>query len=282
LLGPGSGTYEPPVILRVHSWCAAFVDWCVLQLLTGSPQATCLTFSHRPTTASAFELLNWGKASGCTVFEGNGTMPERGDIAVFAFSHTGIVTHSEKGQFSSVEGNTAPAGGSTSNQGYMVEKRWRKQHLLKGLIRLPEPASSTGASRFDWSNKGFARAPQLQVAPRQGTSVYRCFDGTHSTEWGSGYFSLHKPESVFDAELRFNIVEWGNLVRFVSTFRIRGGFHYYVGPVAHGEHDLRRAASQVYVEPPLAIKLELLHSRELLKQDAVVLPRKDPGARRSS
>jgi len=33
LLGPAASRPEFSVILRMHSWCAAFVDWCVLQLL---------------------------------------------------------------------------------------------------------------------------------------------------------------------------------------------------------------------------------------------------------
>jgi hypothetical protein len=130
--------------------------------------------------------------------------------------------------------------------------------------------------------KGFAGPAQLRVAPDAGVKVYRCFDGTHSTEWGTGYFALEKATSVVDAELRFNIVDWGNLVRFVSTFRIKSGFHYYSGAVEHGAKDLRRPATQIYIEEPLKIKLDLLDSRELLKHDAFVIDYRDPGARRSS
>jgi len=91
---------------------------------------------HAPTkTALAFGLLQWGKSSDCTVFEGSQHAPERGDIAVFTFSHTGIVTQPGNGHFLSVEGNTTP--GTGGNQGYLVEKRWRASGLLKGLIRLP-------------------------------------------------------------------------------------------------------------------------------------------------
>ena len=36
LLNPEQAAIEPPVIFRIHSWCAAFVDWCVLQLLMKS------------------------------------------------------------------------------------------------------------------------------------------------------------------------------------------------------------------------------------------------------
>jgi hypothetical protein len=135
LLNPEATASEPPVILRMHSWCAAFVDWCVLQLLLKS-YVTALTLSRRPKTALAFGLLVWGKNNGCEVFNGHQVAPQRGDIAVFTFSHTGIVTQTGSGGFNSVEGNTTSGG--PGNQGYIVEKRWRAQSLLKGFVRLPD------------------------------------------------------------------------------------------------------------------------------------------------
>ena len=143
LLDPEPAEAEPPVILRMHSWCAAFVDWCVLQLLLTS-SVTSLTLSRRPKTASAFGLLTWGKHSGCEVFS-NQAAPRRGDIAVFAFSHrgttkksghTGIVSQIGTGGFHSVEGNTTSSG--SGNQGYIVERRWRQQSQVKGFVRLPD------------------------------------------------------------------------------------------------------------------------------------------------
>ena len=127
---------ELPAILRIHSWCAAFVDWCVMELLTKSPHLTSLPLIHRPRTASAFGLLHWGTTgTGCMVVHGHHATPVRGDIVVFNFSHTGIVVESGKGHFHSVEGNTTP--GTGGNQGYIVDRRLRSQHLLRGFIRLP-------------------------------------------------------------------------------------------------------------------------------------------------
>ncbi|MDB4914763.1 MAG: peptidoglycan binding domain protein [Gemmatimonadetes bacterium] len=129
---------SPPdfqAIMRIHSWCAAFVDWCVMRLLMESPHATSLPLGMRPKTASAFGLLKWGKNSNCTVFDGNHSAPVRGDIAVFNFSHTGIVVQSGVGHFYSVEGNTTP--GTGGNQGYLVARRMRAQVLLRGIVRLP-------------------------------------------------------------------------------------------------------------------------------------------------
>jgi hypothetical protein len=76
---------------------------------------------------------------------------------------------------------------------------------------------------FEWSSKGFASKPERRISPRGGLLIYRAW-GSSSTEWGSGYFSLEKPASVLDAELRFNIADWGNGVHFVSTFRLKEGF----------------------------------------------------------
>ncbi len=127
---------ESPVILRIHSWCAAFVDWCVMQLLMNAPDATSLAIAHRPRTASAFGLMHWGKSSKCcTVVDGSNNAPMRGDIVVFNFSHTGIVVKSGTKHFYSVEGNTTPGKGG--NQGYIVEQRLRAQSTLKGFVRLP-------------------------------------------------------------------------------------------------------------------------------------------------
>jgi hypothetical protein len=130
---------ELPVIFRIHNWCAAFVDWCVMQLLMNSPQTTSLTFAHRPKTALAWGLLEWGKYkhNHCEVFQGTHHMPDRGDIVVFNFHHTGICVEPGCGKhaFHSVEGNTTSLGGG--NQGYKVAKRLRYLHQLRGFVRLP-------------------------------------------------------------------------------------------------------------------------------------------------
>lgn len=125
---------------------------------------------------------------------------------------------------------------------------------------------------LDWKQKGFASPPKRGVSPAGGLQLYRAW-GARSTELGTGYFSLEKPESVLDAELRFNIADWGNGVHFVSTFQLRTGCVYFAGPVAHGKHDLSRPGTQVFVPGPLAGKLVLVASRELLRHDAFVVQR---------
>jgi len=121
----------------------------------------------------------------------------------------------------------------------------------------------------DWHLKGFVRRPEFKVAGKSGILMYRCW-GANNTEWGSGYFASTKPSSVLDAELRYNIVDWGNGIVRVSTFRLNPGFPYFTGPVAHGAYDLSVSATQIYVEEPLKTKIDLLQS-ENLKQDFSVI-----------
>jgi hypothetical protein len=102
--------------------------------------------------------------------------------------------------------------------------------------------------------------------------VFRAW-GASSSEFGRGFFSLEKPESVLDAELRFNIADWGNGVHFVSTFRVVAGFPYLVGPVAHGRRDLSRPGTQVFIEPPAETKVVLISSREVLRHNVSVSQR---------
>jgi len=139
---------ESAYMLRIHSWCAAFVDWCVLQLLLSYSSTTTLSLAKVPRTAAAVGLLHWGEKNGCGVFQGSKTAPARGDIFVLTLRekhsvshHTGIVTRAGTGDFESVEGNTTLGDGG--NQGYVVARRRRSQHLLLGLVRLPSREEGT-------------------------------------------------------------------------------------------------------------------------------------------
>lgn len=128
------------------------------------------------------------------------------------------------------------------------------------------------AQRRDWRSLGFGSQPECRVAPAEGLVLYRAWGAT-SEELGRGFFSLEKPDSVLDAELRFNIVDWGNGVHFVSTFRLAPGYSYLVGPVAHGRRDVSRPGTQVFVEPPVSTKVRVEKSREVLRHDVVVSSR---------
>jgi hypothetical protein len=129
----------------------------------------------------------------------------------------------------------------------------------------------------DWQSKGFAQAPMMRVSSGDGLLLYRCWGerslGVGSSEWGSGYFSREKPNSVLEAEMLFNIVDWDNGVHFVSSFRLKPGFTYWLGPVAHGASDSCLPGWQVFVEQPLSVKLELVTSREVLRHDVSIGPK---------
>lgn len=125
---------------------------------------------------------------------------------------------------------------------------------------------------MNWRGRGFSTPPVLKLAPPQGLLIYRAW-GDGSSEFGSGYFSLEKPSSVLDAELRFNIADWGNGVHFVSTFRMKPGVAYYVGPVAHRVGDIAKPGTQIFVEPLAQAKVTMVRSRELLRHDVTVVQR---------
>jgi hypothetical protein len=129
-----------------------------------------------------------------------------------------------------------------------------------------------------WSTKGFWSPPRLQHAPDGGKLVYRCWGGK-STLWGNGFFADEKPASVRDAELRFNIADWGNTIYFVSTFRVAPGVAYWIGSVFQPRAGLPKSGLQIFISSPLATKLRVVISREPLMQGAqmIVKTRDDEG-----
>ena len=135
---------SPSGMLRYYNWCAAFVDWCVGELLLRHANLTTIPYARRPRTAAAVGLLDWGRTRGCTVLGGDSPSPRRGDIAVYTFhtppgdqNHVGIVSLFETtaSRLHSIEGNTSWSG--HGNPGYTVAMRLREKSQLKGLVRLP-------------------------------------------------------------------------------------------------------------------------------------------------
>lgn len=131
---PGPGDHGYP-------WCAAFVCWCVQELMRQSPAGT-FGGMKAPRTAAAFGFIDWGRAqnSACLVIspermQPGGLWPEPGDIVVFEFSHIGIVLSvNEKARnFTSVEGNTDSKG---SREGWEVARKPRVFGDVRRFIRL--------------------------------------------------------------------------------------------------------------------------------------------------
>lgn len=83
--------------------------------------------------------------------------------------------------------------------------------------------------------------------------------------------SLGRPASVLEAELRSNIVLWGNQCAAIATFRMRPNVLMWIGEVEHGESDLSLPGLQVWLEYPDASVT--LVSNEVLKQDRTVSSR---------
>lgn len=118
-------------------WCAAFVDWCVQKYAAEGG----FDIVQVPRTPSAFGLITWGNDNHYTVFappiQAEGTKPRPGDVVVYEFSHTGIV--SREGDtaydFYAIEGNTNPSGG---RDGYEVAERGRPYSSVKKFVRLPD------------------------------------------------------------------------------------------------------------------------------------------------
>jgi len=136
--GPRVNEYKATTNLPADEpwpWCAAFVDWCVLQAMnaTGTPETA--TF-RRPTTAGAYALEAWSMAQDESTWTKKPAQKDiqPGDIIVFTFSHCGIAVSAPDGAgfFQTVEGNTDTAG---SREGGGVFKKWRRTGQVRSRIR---------------------------------------------------------------------------------------------------------------------------------------------------
>jgi hypothetical protein len=112
-------------------WCAAFVDWCVQQAQAAGLVPASLS---RPRTASAFGLIDWAREHGLHVFTVSKDEPRRNDIAVYHFSHTGIVSATSRDHFEAIEGNSNTDG---SRDGYAVVRHPRPYDPATTFIRFP-------------------------------------------------------------------------------------------------------------------------------------------------
>lgn len=118
-------------------WCAAFMCWCIQQAMQKCGIKETPTF-RRPTTASAFDFINWSLAQDNTT---QTLRPIRsfkqimaGDILIFKFSHIGLAVRDarEDGTVSTVEGNT---DGQGTAEGGAVLRKCRSIDQVKARIR---------------------------------------------------------------------------------------------------------------------------------------------------
>ena len=143
--GPKIRQYQSATNLApaVWPWCAALVDWCVLQWLKNPSAVSWLNLqrtspeSWRPKTASAFGLLKWARDRPHTVtILSESETPRQGDIVVFDFSHCGIVTGSKGKTIFTVEGNTNGRGERDSVSGDGVWAKIRPVSLVRNYLRI--------------------------------------------------------------------------------------------------------------------------------------------------
>ena len=121
-------------------WCQALVAWCIREWIERPEVRQYLGLKTpaaaerwRPKSPSAFGMEEWARDHGQLVLPES--EPARaGDVAVFDFSHVGIVVQdeTEPGLILTVEGNTDVAGG---REGEGVWKNRRAKRLVRTLIR---------------------------------------------------------------------------------------------------------------------------------------------------
>jgi hypothetical protein len=125
---------------RGSAWCASFVCWCL-----GRAAEETLAHFTLPKEAAAFRFEDWAvaqRAKGVYLLDPEDVEVRRGDIVVFDFSHIGICVESEdgSGKFQTVEGNTAPSGGTAKQrEGDGVYKKTQTRARLRSIVRVQYP-----------------------------------------------------------------------------------------------------------------------------------------------
>jgi CHAP domain len=120
-------------------WCAAFVSYCVQKLI---PATDGESIDKPPLLAAAYSFESWGKKNNALVFKPSQIPPykiEPGDIAIYNFSHVGIVSKGGTKTFEAIEGNTDSAGG---REGYEVARKTRSTSLVKCFVRIARKAKA--------------------------------------------------------------------------------------------------------------------------------------------
>lgn len=114
--------YGRQVSGSAYPWCMAFVQWCFNQ--NGTP----LPFK----TASCSALLNWYNVNQPKQVVNN---PQKGDVVIYNFSHTGIIESSTASTITVIEGNTTSNNSGSQSNGGGVFRRTRNKSTVKAFIR---------------------------------------------------------------------------------------------------------------------------------------------------
>lgn len=147
--GPKIVEYQSATWLKPAPWpwCAAFVCWVIKKWLEDPSvrenllvRTNKLTEAWRPRTASAFDLAKWAKERDLPVLN-RSARALAGDLAIFDFSHVGIVIRDQSegsSQIVTVEGNTNGKGERDSTSGDGVWRKIRPVRLVRSYIRITE------------------------------------------------------------------------------------------------------------------------------------------------
>ena len=108
--------------LNGKPWCMIFVQWCFARAGRTLPYKT----------ASCSGLLSWYRKNQP---EGVVSEPQRGDIAIYKFGHTGIIEAVADGTITDIEGNTSAGEAGSQSNGGGVFRRTRSKALVAGYIR---------------------------------------------------------------------------------------------------------------------------------------------------
>ncbi len=132
--------------LNGQPWCMMFVQWCFAQ--AGAP----LPFK----TASCSALLRWYRENRPQDVV---TEPQPGDIVLYNFGHTGILTGTTAKTVTAIEGNTSPGEAGSQSNGGGVYRRTRSRTLVTACIRptVREEEHMTGKEIYDSLNQYLSR-----------------------------------------------------------------------------------------------------------------------------
>lgn len=112
------------------AWCASFVTWCYSKVGLQLRDATGF--------AKVAYLKEWAQKAGLWRPRAAGYCAPTGAVAVFNFSHTGIVLFGGDADDTTIEGNTSSGATGSQRDGDGVYQRSRGHGLVSGYVVVPE------------------------------------------------------------------------------------------------------------------------------------------------
>ena len=128
-----SATSYPDGMAERQPWCAAFVAWCLREAVIRRYGSEGAAPFRRCRSARVYDWLEWARGERMVDLA---STPRPGDLAIYQFSHCGVVRAVLGGdRFACIEGNTDDQGG---REGVEVAVRDdRRVRQVKAFLRLP-------------------------------------------------------------------------------------------------------------------------------------------------